>query len=105
MAHTPRGKHFTAAELNRLIFLTERAGRHAEARMNREPGHARQFAAEIGLDVVILKKLREVMAEAIAWEGTHPEVSPKSATASLTAVAQTRETSALVSSDDSRSQR
>lgn len=75
MAHTPRGKHFTSAELNRLIFLVERAMRHAEARMNREPGHARQFAAEIGLDVVILKKLQEVMAEAIAWEGTHPHPS------------------------------
>lgn len=78
MAHTPRGKHFTSAELNRLIFLVERAGRHAEARMNREPGHARQFAAEIGLDVVILKKLQEVMAEAIAWEA---RVRPSSNTA------------------------
>lgn len=78
MAHTPKGKHFTAAELGRLVFLTERATRHAEARMNREPGNARQCAAEISRDVIILAKLQEVMAEAIAWEGTHP-ISSKNA--------------------------
>lgn len=78
MAHTPRGKHFTAAELNRLIFLVERATRHAETRMNREPGLARRCAAEISRDVIILAKLQEVMAEAIAWEGAHP-IASKSA--------------------------